>query len=96
MRRYDEPVEVRADEIDGEQGPAQFLWRRRLWRVLEVQSRWRETADWWSRAGSDDDLLAESVVWRVVASPGRSGEAGVYELSRPTGGDAWTLRAVMD
>ena len=33
MRRYDEPVEVRAEPIVGpagdEVGPAQFIWRRR-------------------------------------------------------------------
>ena len=96
MRRYDEPIEVRSAEVGGERGPAQFLWRRRLWRVVEVQSRWRETADWWSRPGGEDDLLAESVVWRVLADAGRSSEPGVYDLCCPTGGDAWTLRAVVD
>lgn len=50
MRRYDEPIEVRlGDQVgDRAEGPAQFLWRNRLWRVLEVQSRWVESSDWWN------------------------------------------------
>ena len=94
MRRYDEAIDVRSDEVDGDRAPVQFLWRRRLWKVLQVETRWLETADWWSRPG--DDLLAESEVWRVVAAPGRSGEPGVYELACPAGGGDWRLRAVVD
>ncbi len=94
MRRYDEPIEVRSGEVDGAIGPIQFLWRRALWRVLSVETRWKETADWWSRPG--DDLLAESEVWRVVASSGRTARAGVYELVHPVAGDRWVLRAVVD
>ncbi|HSN44002.1 MAG TPA: DUF6504 family protein [Propionibacteriaceae bacterium] len=50
MRRYDEPIEVRLGSQVGDraEGPAQFLWRNRLWRVLEVQSRWVESSDWWN------------------------------------------------
>ncbi|WP_342371996.1 DUF6504 family protein [Propioniciclava soli] len=107
MRRYDEPIEVRSGEVDGELAPVQFLWRRRLWRVLSVETRWKETADWWSRgaggraeasigADADADLLAESEVWRVVASPGASASPGVYELAHPVSHDAWSLRAVVD
>lgn len=94
MRRYDEPIEVRSGEVDGDIGPAMFLWRRRLWKVLGVEARWKETADWWSRPS--DDLLAESEVWRVVAAATRSTEPGVYELARPVAGGDWLLRAVVD
>ncbi len=94
MRRYDEPVEVRSGERGEGWGPLQFLWRRRLWRVVEVETRWKETSDWWTRPS--DDLLAESEVWRVVAASGRTGERGVYELACPTGGGSWRLRAVLD
>jgi hypothetical protein len=93
MRRYDEPIEVRSEAM----GPAQFVWRRRLWRVLEVENRWLETADWWTKPG--DDLLAESEVWRVVASSGRSSLPGVYELacgSTESGEQSWRLRSVVD
>lgn len=94
MRRYDEPIEVRIDEVDGTVTPRQFLWRRKLWRVLSVETRWKETADWWSHPG--DDLLAESEVWRVVAASGRSADPGVYELAHPVAGDSWLMRAVVD
>ncbi|HOU92857.1 MAG TPA: DUF6504 family protein [Polyangiaceae bacterium] len=101
MRRYDEPIEVRAEPVAGpagdEVGPAQFVWRRRLWRVLEVENRWFETADWWTKPG--DDLLEESEVWRVVAASGRDTLPGVYELARGTtraGESDWRLRAVVD
>ena len=94
MRRYEEPIAVRSGEVDGESGPVEFLWRRRLWRVLGVESRWRETADWWSRPS--DDLLAESEVWRVLAASGRTAAPGVYELAHPVAGEEWFLRAVVD
>lgn len=99
MRRYDEPIAVRAGEVDGRPAPVEFLWRRRLWRVLGVEARWRETADWWSLSSSRserDDLLAETEVYRVLASPGRSSSPGVYELAHPVSGEEWVLRAVVD
>lgn len=60
MRRRDEQIEVRQGRI-GEgiagledpaaphlaEGPSQFLWRDRLWRVLLVQDRWVESGPWW-------------------------------------------------
>lgn len=101
MRRYDEPIEVRAEPVAGvggdEAGPAQFVWKRRLWKVLAVENRWFETADWWTAPG--DDLLAEAEVWRVVAAAGRDALPGVYELARGTRADGvpdWRLRAVVD
>ena len=50
MRRYDETIEVRQGLVGEVEGPAHFLWRHRLWRVLELQTRWIETADWWNSA----------------------------------------------
>lgn len=94
MRRYDEPIAVRAGEVGGEPAPVEFLWRRKVWRVLGVETRWRETADWWSRPS--DDLLAEAEVYRVLASSGRTALPGVYELAHPLVGDDWFLRAVVD
>lgn len=94
MRRYDEPIDVRSGELDGAPAPVQFLWRRKLWKVLGVEGRWRETADWWSRSG--DDLLAESEVYRVLASSGRTSVPGVYELAHPVAGEEWVLRGVVD
>ena len=48
MRRYNEAIEVRQGLVGDDEGPAQFLWRHRLWKVLELQTRWVETADWWN------------------------------------------------
>ena len=44
MRRYDEAIEVRQGLVGDDEGPEQFLWRRRLWKVIELQTRWVETA----------------------------------------------------
>jgi len=90
LERFSRLVGLRVQVAD----PVQFLWRRRLWRVLDVETRWRETADWWSRP--TDDLLAEAEVWRVVAAAGRASEPGVYELARSVAEGSWVLRAVVD
>ena len=63
MRRYDEAIEVRQGLVGDDEGPAQFLWRRRLWKVIELQTRWVETADWWNstqvRAARGDGTIAD-------------------------------------
>ncbi|WP_420175741.1 DUF6504 family protein [Luteococcus sp. OSA5] len=51
MRRCDESIEVRTGHADRDDAPSLFLWRNRLWRVLEVQSRWVEATPWWEQAG---------------------------------------------
>lgn len=119
MRRWDEPIEVRRGCI-GEgvagitsdvEGPSQFLWRDRLWRVLDVQSRWVESGAWWNAPAAravrgdapddlvlddGDDLLCETEVWRVEAASGRMFSRGVYELANALGDGTWRLRAVVD
>lgn len=71
MRRYDDPVAVRRGLVDGVEGPEQFVWRDRLWRVRAVVGRWVETAPWWEHhdvrglLGEQDD-----------AAGGAGGEAG--------------------
>lgn len=58
MRRYDDPVEVRRGETEG---PDQFLWRGRLWKVRAVIAHWVETVPWWQSKtvqaviGTDED-----------------------------------------
>ena len=47
MRRYDDPVEVRKGVCEGVEGPEQFLWRGRLWKVRAVLAHWVETGPWW-------------------------------------------------
>ena len=51
MRRYDDPVEVRRGLVTGVEGPEQFLWRGRLWKVRAVLAHWVETAPWWQSSG---------------------------------------------
>lgn len=88
MRRYDDPVEVRRGMVNGpggsQEGPEQFLWRGRLWKVRDVVAHWVETGPWWQSAGVHavlgadgggtttlrPDLLAEREVWRVEAARG--------------------------
>jgi hypothetical protein len=48
MRRYDDPVEVRRGPQDG---PEQFLWHGRLWKVRAVLAHWVETGAWWNSSG---------------------------------------------
>jgi hypothetical protein len=57
VRRYDDPVEVRRGPLeDGQglgatEGPQQFLWRGRLWKVRAVLAHWVETGPWWQSPG---------------------------------------------
>ncbi|MEO5708273.1 MAG: DUF6504 family protein [Nocardioidaceae bacterium] len=60
MRRYDDPVDVRRGRVAGAgdgsllvEGPEQFLWRGRLWKVSAVVAHWVETGAWWQSAGAD-------------------------------------------
>jgi hypothetical protein len=89
MRRYDDPVDVRRGRVRGAggavEGPEQFLWKGRLWKVSVVVAQWVETGAWWQSSGvhavlgADEidaaartDLSAEREVWRVEAARGRA------------------------
>ncbi len=113
MRRYDDPVEVRqgwvpgpGPDARGSEGPEQFLWRGRLWKVRTVLAHWVETGPWWQSAdaqaviGTDDgreserppgDLLAERELWRVEAGRGAPDPDGVFELSFDWSDGRWQL-----
>lgn len=62
MRRYADPVEVRQGPLDDDarglgaqgasEGPQQFLWHGRLWKVRAVLAHWVETGPWWHSAGA--------------------------------------------
>jgi hypothetical protein len=52
MRRYDDPVETRMGLVAGMEGPEQFLWRGRLWKVRAVIAHWVETGPWWQSGGA--------------------------------------------
>ncbi len=63
MRRYDDLVEVRRGLVPGVggrvEGPEQFLWRGRLWKVSGVVSHWVETGAWWQSRAARSVLGAE-------------------------------------
>ena len=65
MRRYDDPVDVRRGMVDGSEGPEQFLWRGRLWKVNAVVAHWVETGAWWESPG------ARAVLGTDSRDPGR-------------------------
>lgn len=96
MRQYDDPVEVRRDERDG---PDQFLWRGRLWKVREVLAHWVETGPWWQESGPGDPV-AERELWRVEAARGRDlaglDVAGVFDLSFDWTDGCWQLVGCAD
>ena len=61
-----------------------FIWRKRLYRVLEVIGWWREPADWWNGK-------AIRLFIRVDA---KNSSTGTYELCKL--GEAWFLSRVLD
>ena len=70
MRRYDEPIEVKPGLVAGEEGPAHFLWRNRIWSVREIEGRWLETGEWW------DGPAARAVRGDVLSDPGPDHRGG--------------------
>jgi hypothetical protein len=69
MRRYDDPVETRMGLVSGMEGPEQFLWRGRLWKVRAVIAHWVETGPWWQSGGAravigSDEPVAGSTTHR--------------------------------
>jgi Family of unknown function (DUF6504) len=101
MRRYDDPVEARMGLVSGMEGPEQFLWRGRLWKVRAVIAHWVETGPWWQSGGaravigSDEpapaadlrsaDLLGERELWRVEAGRGPGRPVAVDDTADDTG-----------
>ena len=80
MRRYDDPVEVRKGLVAGAtgsvEGPEQFLWKGRLWKVRDVLAHWVETGPWW-QSREVAPLLGDDAAPGAVAS----GPAGsVHDL----------------
>lgn len=101
MRLLHDHVEVRRGETEG---PDQFLWRGRLWKVRAVVAHWVETAPWWqpeqadetegSGASGSSDLLLERELWRVEA--GRMETTGVFDLSFDWTDGRWQLVGCAD
>jgi hypothetical protein len=85
MRRYDDPVEVRKGMVGGTEGPEQFLWRGRLWKVCDVVAHWMETGPWWQSPGMRAVLGSEE------AGPAEEREAVTYDLAAER--EVWRVEA---
>jgi hypothetical protein len=66
MRRYDDPVETRMGLVSGVEGPEQFLWRGRLWKVRAVIAHWVETGPWWQSGGARAAIGSDEPTHRPV------------------------------
>lgn len=77
----DEPIKV---HLDRDSLPTAFIWRKRLYRVVEVLSWWREPGDWWNGNGL-------RLFVRVSA---QNTSIGIFELYRL--GESWFLQRVLD
>jgi len=88
MRCYDDPVEVRRGMVAGpggpQEGPEQFLWRDRLWKVHDVLAHWVETGPWWASHGVHAVLGSEEAEGRE-----RSGGVAVA-VAQDRPGSTWT------
>ncbi|MDF2092349.1 DUF6504 family protein [Knoellia sp. 3-2P3] len=78
VRRYEEPIEVRATTEQAVPGgatgsgavPDAFVWRGRLYVVRQVLDHWKERRPWWR------DALDERRVPAAVATVGSGPDAG--------------------
>jgi hypothetical protein len=89
MRRYDDPVETRMGLVSGMEGPEQFLWRGRLWKVRAVIAHWVETGPWWQSGGARAVIGSdEPAADRRSSGPGSPGAdlLGERELWRVEAG----------
>lgn len=109
MRKYDDPVEVRKGLVRGpgasderSEGPEQFLWHGRLWKVRAVLAHWVETGPWWQHQADEEetrslgDLLVERELWRVEAGRGGPDVGGVFDLSFDWTDGRWQLVGCAD
>ena len=93
MRHYAETVDVRPGGVAGIEGPAQFVWRSRLYLVRDVLGFWVESSSWW-RTG--DAGLGERQVWRVEAGQGRLTSRVVADLALDPATNRWLLLRTYD
>lgn len=111
MRRYDDPVDVRRGRVAGTgggpvEGPEQFLWKGRLWKVHTVVAQWVETGPWWQSRevhavlGADDrpdDGTADATVAaRTTVRTDLAAEREVWRVEAGRGMSAAAGRGVFD
>ncbi len=98
MRRYDDPVDVRRGRVAGAgsgqvlvEGPEQFLWRGRLWKVSAVLAHWVETGPWWRSGGVRAVLGAEDEQAQRTDRSGAAPSVAPAELGAER--DVWRVEA---
>jgi hypothetical protein len=106
MRRYDDPVDVRKGRVPGAggapvEGPEQFVWKGRLWKVHAVLGD--DGPDPMGSTGSTrtavgTDLELEREVWRVEAARGMTVDLGrgVFDLVFDWADGSWRLTRCLD
>src|SRR5690606_37696221 len=90
MRRYADPVEVRRGPLGDHgatEGPQQFLWRGRLWKVRAVLAHWVETGPWWQLTSARAVIGSEDEPAQPAAQPATQ-PAGTTAGQDPTTRDA--------
>jgi len=94
MRRYDDPVDVRKGMVGGScgdvEGPEQFLWRGRLWKVCDVVAHWVETGPWWQSSGVHAVLGSDE----APETTGATGEVGAVGVRGRVAADLTAEREV--
>jgi hypothetical protein len=99
VRRYDDQVDVRKGQVTGTgggavEGPEQFVWRGRLWKVHAVVAQWVETGPWWQSRGAHavlgDDDPSDLADLADPTGPTRSAAVGV-ELAAER--EVWRVEA---
>ena len=96
MRRYDDPVEVRKGLVPGAggevEGPEQFLWRGRLWKVCDVVGHWVETGPWWQSSSVAPVLGADETAPGTTAdrAPSVHDLVAEREVWRVEGSSTWS------
>lgn len=84
MRRYDDPVEVRKGLVPGSggevEGPEQFLWRGRLWKVCDVVGHWVETGPWWQSSNVAPVLGADATADETADETAAGRTLSVHDL----------------
>ncbi len=85
-RRYAEPVDV----LRGDDAPAQFLWRSRLYVVRAVLAHWVEAGGWWTRpvsvallTGEDTPSCGDDAAPPTAPLPVRTRRAGHRAWGEP-------------
>jgi Domain of unknown function (DUF6504) len=73
VRRYGEDIEVRPGLVAGDEGPAQFFWRGRVWLVRSLLSSWITSRPWWRSAEAARVLGSEGDWAGRVGSVGGAG-----------------------